>query len=161
MLGRRPEAGADHRADDHGHLGLAAEHVAQFSALVKDLVKADTQEVYEHQFGDRAQTRGGRTHSRTDEGRFADGGVEDPIASKLRRQSLGDAHNSAPGLYVLSFHMGQGRTSRDIFPEEDYGGVTAHFQPHGLVNRITKSYCTCCHCSSSFLLLRVVDINVG
>ena len=62
VLGRGPKACSDHRADDHRHLSLAAKHVTQFGTLVEDLIKAYTQEVNEHQFRDRAQSRGSRSH---------------------------------------------------------------------------------------------------
>ena len=129
-------------------------------SVVKDLIKADSQKVNEHQLGNGAQSRGSRSHSRADESRLADGGIKDPIAAKFRSQSRADSENAAPGFLVLAFHMGQCGTTRYIFPKKDYGGIPAHFQPHGLVDCFSKGYRTFSHGYFSFLLLWVVDINI-
>ena len=54
MLGGGAAAGADHCADHQRRLGLAAKHVAELGRLVEDLVKADAEEIGEHQLGDRS-----------------------------------------------------------------------------------------------------------
>ena len=56
MLCRGTAAGADHGADHQRRARLAAEHVAELSGLIEDLVEADAEEVGEYQLGHRTQT---------------------------------------------------------------------------------------------------------
>ena len=104
-------------------MGLAAEHITHFAARVIDLIKADNHEVYEHQ-----SVRGAMPCKPLPqpayEGRLTDRSVKDAIAAKLRAQPCADSHYTAPSFFVLAFHMGQSCAARDIFPEEDHGGIT-------------------------------------
>ena len=85
MLGRGAEAGADHGADDHRRLGLAAEHVFELGGLVEDLVEADAHEVDEHEFGDRPHAAGRGADRGADIGRFRKRRVEQPAAGTWHR----------------------------------------------------------------------------
>src|SRR2546422_11550255 len=101
MLAGRAHARADHRADDERAASLATKHVAQLGPLVKDLIPADTEEVYKHQLGYRAHTCGRSADRRADEPGFSDGGIQDAITPKLLDKALGDAEYAAPGFVIL------------------------------------------------------------
>src|SRR6266699_2099056 len=101
MLASRAHASADHRADDERAACLATKHVAQLGSLVKDLIPADTKEVYKHQLGYRSHTGGSSADRSSDEPGFSDGRIQDAIAPKLLDEALGDAEYTAPGFVVL------------------------------------------------------------
>ena len=119
MLAGGADAGADLGADDDRALGLAAEHVAEFGALVEDLVHAAAEEVDEHQLGDRPQAGRGRADRRADEARLGDRRVEHAVAAELLDETLGDAHRAAPGVVVdqVIDHGAAG----DVLAHEDDG----------------------------------------
>src|SRR5438067_13726258 len=98
MLRGGAAASADHRADDHRRLRLAAEHVAELGGLVEDLVEADAEKVAEHQFGDGPQPghrRAGRgAHDRA----FGDRRVDDPRFAELAEEPLRYPEHPAIGV---------------------------------------------------------------
>ena len=124
MLTGGVDAGADLGADHDRALCLPAEHVAEFGALVEDLVHAAAEEVDEHQLGDRSQTSRGRPDGGADETRLGDRGIQDPVATELLDETLGDAHRPAPGIIVHEVidHGAAG----DVLAQEDDGGILAH-----------------------------------
>src|SRR5215218_2311015 len=100
VLPSRVDAGADHGPNHHRALRLPAKHVAQFGALVEDLVHAAAEEVDEHQLGDRSQPGRRRADRRADETRFGDWGVEHAPSTELLHEPLRYAHHAAPGVFV-------------------------------------------------------------
>src|SRR5215212_3266539 len=98
MLTGGADAGADLGANSNGALCLPAEHIAEFGALIEDLIHAASEEVDEHQLGNRSQTSSGRPDSGADETRLGDWGVQDSVAAELLDETLGDAHRPAPGI---------------------------------------------------------------
>jgi hypothetical protein len=109
---------------------VAAEHEAELGGLVEDLVEADAHEVDEHQLGDRAHARGGRTDGSTDESRLRDRRVEDAVGV-LRLQALGGAQRAAPRLVDS---RGAAGTAGDVLPEHDHALVAGHLLMHRLVD---------------------------
>src|SRR5207248_2011138 len=98
MLRGGAAASADHRADDHRRLRLAAEHVAELGGLVEDLVEADAEKIAEHQFGDGAQAGNGGAGGGAHDRRFGDRGVDDPSLAELADEALGDTEDAAIGV---------------------------------------------------------------
>src|SRR3569623_1252194 len=81
-------------------LCLPTEHVAEFRALVEDLIHTAAEEVDEHLLRHGSQTSRGRADSGPDEPRLGDRGVENAVAAELLDESLGDPHRSTPGIIV-------------------------------------------------------------
>src|SRR6266487_502558 len=101
MLTSRTHAGPDHRADHERTACLAPKHVAQLGTLVKDLIPANAEEVYKHQFGYWAQTCGSGADRRANVPGLGDGCIEDAVAPKFLDQAFRDAKYTAPGFVVL------------------------------------------------------------
>jgi hypothetical protein len=102
VLGRELMAGAARHPDDQGHLGLAAEHVADLGRVVHDLVIGDEREVDRHQLHDGAQPQHGRPDCRADKALFRDRCVHDPLRTELIEEAFGDAVRSAEHTDVLA-----------------------------------------------------------
>src|SRR3954465_14110775 len=100
MLTGGADAGPNLGPDGDWALGLPAEHIAEFGALVEDLVHTAAKEVDEHQLGNRSQAGSGRSDRRADETCLGDRGVEHPVAAELLDETLGDPHRPAPGIVV-------------------------------------------------------------
>ena len=62
-------------------------HESQLGGIVDQLVGGDTDEVHDHDLGDRQHPVDGRADGRTDDGGFRDRGVQHPVVAVLRRQS--------------------------------------------------------------------------
>src|SRR6516225_7418815 len=101
MLTSRTHASPDHRADHEWTACLASKHVAQFGSLVKDLIPADAEEIYKHQFGYWAHTGGSSADRCANEPGLRDGCIEDSIAPKLLDKAFSDAEYAAPCLIIL------------------------------------------------------------
>src|SRR2546423_6093117 len=82
-------------ADHYRARALATEHVAELRDLVVDLIHADTDEVGEHDFGNRPQTGERGSGGRADDCRLADRRVDDPVRAELRQQAPGDAKDAS------------------------------------------------------------------
>jgi hypothetical protein len=134
MLTGGVHPGADHRPDHHWTLRFPAEHVAQLSALVEDLVHAAPEKVDKHEIGDRPQTGRRRPDRRPDKPRFRDRRVENAVAPEFLDQSLRHSHRTAPG--ILIDQVIDIRAARDVLAHQDDRRVFAHRDPQRLVDRI-------------------------
>ena len=124
-------------ADHQGYLGLAAEHIAELGALVKDLVKADPHEPHEHHFRDRPQPGHRRTHRRADEPGLADWSIKHPLPAKLFDQSFGHAQDPSPGVVTLQvLDVG---TAGHVLTHQDHTGVTPHLLAHRFIQRLAEA----------------------
>src|SRR5437588_9478134 len=136
MLRGGAAASADHRADHHRGLCLAAEHVAELGGLVEDLVEADAEEIAEHQFGDRSEAgdrgAGGGAHDRG----FGDRRVDDARLAKFADEALGDAEDAAIGV-ALTLRRG---ATRDILADDDDARVAAHLLAERFVQRLADRF---------------------
>ena len=142
----RPRAGAraNHRADDHRHIGATTEHVPELGDLVEDLVEANADEVDEHQLGHRPQAREGCATGHADDGGFGDRGVDDTAATKLRGKTGGDAEGAAGGFLDTTAAT---EAAYHVLADNDHAVVAAHLQLQGFVDCIT--YVLDWHVSSS------------
>lgn len=93
MLGRGTQAGAVHGAHHQRRGGLAAEHVAELSGLVEQLVEAAADKVDEHQLAHRAHAPGGGAHGHAHVTDFRQRRIQHALG-ELRVQALG--HPSTP-----------------------------------------------------------------
>ena len=102
VLGRELVAGASGHADDHGHLDLAPEHVADLGCVVDDLVVGDQREVDRHHLHDWAQAEHGGAYGRADDDLLGDWLVDHALRPELFEQSFRDAVRAAELAYVLA-----------------------------------------------------------
>ena len=146
MLGRGPEAGADHAADDQRRFRLAAEHVLELGGLIEDLVEAHAHEIDEHELGHRPHAAGRRPGRRADIGRFRKRRIEKP-AAVFGVQALGDAENAAPGIFLA----GGAGAADDILSHHDHRRIAGHFLVKRLIERLTHAdLASHCLCSPSY-----------
>ena len=124
VLRRSGEIATAVRADDHGHLNLAAVHVAHEGRLVDQLVRGDGHPVVELDFAHGAQSRRGSAHGQARVTVFRNGRIKDARIAKLLVQALGRTVGSA----ALSLFK----------TDQNNLIIAAHFFAKGHRNRLRK-----------------------
>ena len=112
------------RTQDQGHLGLAAEHVADLCHLVEDLVHGHADEVGEVHVHHGTGAGQSRAYAAADDKGLGNGGINDP-AGELLGQALELTEDTALTGQVLA-HC-------------EYSGVFRHRLGHGLLSGLRKS----------------------
>lgn len=108
MLRSGGEAGADHASHHQRGSGLASEHVTELGGLVVERVVGNSEEVHEHQFGDRPQPGQCCSRGHSDDRGLGDRSVDHTFRSEFRPQALGDTEDTAERLDLLRFQIGIG-----------------------------------------------------
>ena len=119
VLGGGPDPGTARGAHDHGNFGFAAEHIFHLARLVIELVQGHTDKIDKHQFNDRSEPHGGRSHRCPDNSTFGNGGVFYPLFAKLVQQPRRYPENSAVNPHILTSDINI--------------GITLHFNFMGVV----------------------------
>ena len=138
----RRAAGSAH---DHGHMHLAAGHVAHLGGLVDELIHHAEQEVAVLQVGHGAHAVHGGAHAHAGDQDLGDGGVDD--ADVLKILALGDVtavllRHADVGAELVAQTLRDGeRTAHAagdvlILAQAINGGISAHFLSDGCFQRI-------------------------
>ena len=137
MLTRRPGAAARGGPEHHGHLGLAAEHVAHLGGLVHQLIHTDGDEVGELDFGHGTHSGNRRADGRPHDGRLADGSVPNALGPEF----LDHPHRNPEGPAV----------NPDIFAHHEHRLIPAHFDAERLAYRFGVGYLPHAYTSSAMV----------
>ncbi len=95
MLGGELATGTGGGAHDERHVELTAGHVQERGRRVHDLVEREQAEVHRHDLDDRTHPAERRPDPCTDEARFRQRRVADPVASEFLVQALRDGVRAA------------------------------------------------------------------
>ena len=122
VLGSCRQSAATSSGDGHRQRCVSTEHVLQLGGLVDDLVKGHADEVHEHQVNDGAQASNGCANTKTNNGLFADGRVNNTLLTKLCLQTSEGSEDSTK--------------CTDVFARAEYVGVGFHHLRYGFIESL-------------------------
>ena len=122
VIERTVDRAAPRHADHHRHAPRAIRAIAHPSGFVDDLLESGRAEVRELHLGDGQEAAQRGADGNTDDARFRDGRVDDPIGAELFDEAVGHAEDAA--------------AHADILAEEDEPLVAAELALERVVDRL-------------------------